>query len=397
MRILSLTFVLFLTAAPAVAQPATQPARPADRMPLIIDSSGTLPPAKDKVPMLVVIGSGTLDRPRRVPAPQLPRFATISPACPDDLITSLSEGIQKLAGAREGQENWLFVQSPPLGPGQEFVPVSLILALNRLELTADVWAGSEVYPPTKPFIGERCGYLFPLPQLKAGTYRFALRIRRMDSLRNAGGDRWTLGDISQATMELNVSGAEDKDMRDAATVSADQLKSEPLAQEGDPARFWQKPLRIATSVMDARRLVALGLAVGTFDADAWLKKGAADFPSLENKPGEPVYATILGPTLNSGEWMSLREIVWTGRSCELHVEVWRDDGDRAKNIIFNPVLVVPLGKLPAIAQDGKADAGEFTIRVVWTGLRAPEMRGLYSPNAKDTEELGKLPSEVKVK
>jgi hypothetical protein len=129
-------------------------------------------------------------------------------------------------------------------------------------------------------------------------------------------------------------------------------------------------------------LPAPGLFVGALDFPAWLQTNPttlSDLPPLKMpEPTSAMHAVILGPSLNMGEAMTMREVEWKGKEAIVRVELWQDDGPRLKNIPFWPLLVVPL-QPPTKEEAGRVRLapGEYTVRVEWAFLRAPSIGGLY--------------------
>src|SRR5262249_40921848 len=142
-----------------------------------------------------------------------------------------------------------------------------------------------------------------------------------------------------------------------------------------PVSLWQRTDIKVMQIhdMENRDLAPIGLKVGTFD----LKKWQGTTPSRLNQlptlkaasAADPLYATVLGPMLNSGEFMTFDGVEWRKNQAVIHVKVWRDDCAGEKNLPFYPFLVVPLQR-PALK-------GEFRVEVDWTLLRAPPAGELY--------------------
>jgi hypothetical protein len=97
-----------------------------------------------------------------------------------------------------------------------------------------------------------------------------------------------------------------------------------------------------------------------------------------------VFAVVLGPQLNTGEWLTLREVEWQEKRAVLRLDLWRDSEPRKKNLVESPILVAPLGS-PA----GRLGAGDYTAEAQWFLLRAPTNRDPYTPE-KPEGDAGKL-------
>jgi hypothetical protein len=128
--------------------------------------------------------------------------------------------------------------------------------------------------------------------------------------------------------------------------------------------------------------------LGAFDLDKWtesMPKTLDNLPELqEPAAGDAVYATVLSPSLNSGEWMSLRAIEWKDKEATLHVDLWQDDAGRKDNVISMHYLVVQL-QTPGKLEDGKWQTapGNYSVKVAWTFLRARDYRNPGEPYAPE--------------
>ncbi len=137
-----------------------------------------------------------------------------------------------------------------------------------------------------------------------------------------------------------------------------------------------------------RGLRKLGPTVGTADlATIWKKTPATmtDIPRLRAaRSGEPVYLSVLGDPLNLGEHMTLNGVYWTGRKVTVLIDLWRDSGERGKNIIRTPLLFIPLREG---AGRTITEPGDYEVEVKWSLLYSPNGFGpgalytRYSPEA----------------
>jgi len=164
-------------------------------------------------------------------------------------------------------------------------------------------------------------------------------------------------------------------------------RRQPGKEAKQPVSLWQR-IDIQTMHIgyagEKPDQVPIGLKVGTFDLKKWREtnpSGLNQLPTLKAaSAAEPLYATVLGPMLNSGESMTFAGVEWRKNQAVIHVKVWRDSVLRKKNWPFYPLLVVPLQR--------PAQTGEFRVEVDWTLLRAPREGELYAS--------GDAPEELKV-
>ena len=224
-----------------------------------------------------------------------------------------------------------------------------------------------------------------LPGLDAGKYdlRFVWRSLFRDASKRRehyACDKLHAGQISFAVEKADAVAPAGK----VSSLAPGDLKLfEPKGAETE--RLWQTPanwFRALGQPMERDKMPAPRLFAGALDLPAWLQsnpKTLADLPRL----GQPdatsaVHAVVLGPELNSGEQMTLREVEWKGNETVVRVEVWRDSGPRAKNITFFPALAVYLN-LPTKIEANRVRnvPGDYTVRVEWSFLLAPSPGGVY--------------------
>ena len=108
--------------------------------------------------------------------------------------------------------------------------------------------------------------------------------------------------------------------------------------------------------------------------------------------GDPVYIAFLGPVLNTGEQMRLRQIRWVGRKAILSVDVWRDGEGRRRNIPHIPLLIVPLKE----GSRSLSEPGKYEVEVEWSLLFSPTINdGLYSRYSPDSIADAPVPAPMK--
>jgi hypothetical protein len=81
-------------------------------------------------------------------------------------------------------------------------------------------------------------------------------------------------------------------------------------------------------------------------------------------------AVILGPTLNSGERMTVRSVIRYSDVYQITLEVWTDDSPRERNIPHREMLVVPIA-VPA------GEPAQPTVQLTWNSLHATTEGGEY--------------------
>ena len=259
-------------------------------------------------------------------------------------------------------------------------PVALSRNGNTFTLVMEVWERFLVPVSANPMVED--ADLVNLGALPEGTYNLRLEIRGMeDQFAPEGASKWSSLRTGESDFTVHNPGT--------VVQSIDHLERKPIITEGDmrdaPAppeaagKLYQRPLTVDQPA-PAAPPAAAGLAVPWVSLPTHSPSTRTDLPTYE--------AVITGPRQNSGEWMSLRSVEWTGSRVVLHVDVWNDDGPRRKSIARTPVLTVWLNKqIP-----GKA--AEWTVEVAWNPMRANTTGGLYYPDTGKTADLLKAAKNV---
>ena len=91
-------------------------------------------------------------------------------------------------------------------------------------------------------------------------------------------------------------------------------------------------------------------------------------PLQQPKRNDRIYAVLLGPVLNSGESLNLREMEWVGQKAVLRVDVWRHGENRMKNDRHIPLLV---------AQLLVDRPGDYEVEIEWSLLYKAKQRDVF--------------------
>lgn len=244
-------------------------------------------------------------------------------------------------------------------------------------------------------------HVVSLGVLEAGEYE--VRVERRTFAANERGwpvQRFSLSLVEEGITKFTVE--KDKGGKAFKGELVWQKKDLPAEAQGV---LWQEPEQMAFKVAPdkANGVPQLGLRVGTFDFKKWSARAPASFkdmPTLANpKPGDPLYALVLGPELNQGESMTLQDVRWEGNRAKIRVNLWRDHGERSKNFVFYPALLVPLYLTGNGQAAQKAPAkGDFTVELEWQTLWAPSPGGMYEPSdEKNAEPFKSMNHEAALK
>lgn len=293
--------------------------------------------------------------------------STEDPSC-EALVKALTDGSATLAPVQPGGQALVFLVGPWLNSGERWEPTKLSREGNTFTLVITSWRDNgprRRNAPMKPTV------LMSLGEVAAGDYELAITYRGMFLNVEKQQPQYGMDALHHGTLPFHV----------VATPDAG----------GAPATLPQGALRVAAierTQPNAQRPYAgvyrLGIRqgeapaplvqAGAFDLAGWAQTdGGPDAPPTLESPGdrEAIYACVTGPRMNSMEWVSLASATWTDEGVQLVVEIWRDEGDRDKNIPCTPLLVVPL--------DRPATAGTYRVDVEWVTLIAPQPGGLYRP------------------
>jgi RNA polymerase sigma factor (sigma-70 family) len=277
--------------------------------------------------------------------------------------------------ARADQLTQVFLVGPTLHEGAACRPAVLTRQDNVFTLVMETWTDNT------PRAMNRLKFFLPVTVLSLGQLaasrpeeNYELRIVWRDLYQDAAKGSLFHECRKQAigSIRFQVLGAGDPAPKDSKAPS---LQQKDLKEVEVPAeqRSWLRqrvtdPLKMdLLPEPELNRDAGMELRVGAFNQDAWRAtnpKRSADMPTLTPPPRsskDPVYAALLGPVLNSGDGMTLREIAYKDRQVILRMDVWRDAGERRRNILQQPLLITPL-TVPG--------PGEYKVEVEWTFLRA---------------------------
>jgi len=309
------------------------------------------------------------------------------------LLDEYVAGKLRLGAPESTGRNILMIAGPVLNSGEYMVPASLCCRGSEVRLVLESWRDDGGRARNIP---SRQLYAVPVPpgSLQAGNYELKVVWREMFCrTRNnpAAHLRFEWEGMRSATVPFTVAAL--KPGRGSRPAGKPAVVLEKGLKRAKPpvwaAKYrWASPYhytRVFLGVADPGGKVPLpGVRAGTFDMDAWWKSrtGAVNLPRLETPgKGDAPYAVVLGPTLNSGEWAAVREVVSSGNRITVRVEVWTDSGPRTRNFRHNPILVVPLGtaRFPS--------RGKYRVEIEWTALRAPKRGGIYAPDPAGSAAL----------
>jgi hypothetical protein len=300
------------------------------------------------------------------------------------LLESLRTGKLALQPPRAGKPVVALVVMKGGDNWTSSVPAALRRGRNVFSLETEFWTDNGGRDKSYPV---QCLHLVSLGNLEAGEYR--LNVVRKTLLRDVGPKNDNLH-------YYQPSGAQSGDLsftigKDAESAKGDAPKLAELAavKAAEPPRTLQQPRYLARQIFRQRDgEKPQVLQVGKLDSAAFAKRSfeAAEVPKLEApKAEDPVCAMVLGPQLNMGEWMALREVVWDGKQATLRVELWRDTGERTKNYVFGPMIVVPLhppSTFEKAVNKFVTANGEYTVGVEWISLVADQPGGSYREKGK---------------
>lgn len=284
----------------------------------------------------------------------------------------------------------LILAGPVMNSGEAWMPEELWVDAEHhwITVVAGGWTDNGDRAANMP---GRDLYLLNVGKLSAGIWHLRVSVATMFRDEQKGQPLYTLKGLKEATTDLVVDSG-DKAMR--PVVAAGDLRDGAVPMF---RKHWQYPNWGWEMVEDGAVIDPETVRVGNFDGHdekavrAFLKPGPGlthgqeeDRTRAEVAGGQAAYAVVVGPMLTSGEWMTLGEAVWQGDTLTLKVELWRDTGDRFKNIVRRPLVIVPV-------EAGKS-AG-YKVAVEWASYVAPEPGGIYVPD----EKAGRTPAAMSVK
>lgn len=300
-------------------------------------------------------------------------FNGMEHAGPNEPFARFASGELKAEPARSQSPAFLILIGPELNCKEGFNPVLLARDGKKLTLLVETWtdnAGRDKNIPARQV------YLLMLGNLEAGKYELQVMWRGLFRNDAKGMLHYGLSELRFGRSAFTVYGEDDKQ------AVAGRLGEEDLKPVAIPAAFkekrWQVPVHASRDLQEVGNrngLPAPGLRLGAMDLADWLKKEPKtinDRPSLGKvHANSAVHAEVLGPMLNQGERMMLREVEWQGDEAVLKVDVWRDNRQFRRNVKTWPLLVAPL------KMGDKLEAREYKARIEWTFLRAPGILDVY--------------------
>ena len=312
-----------------------------------------------------------------------------SPAVASDLDDLLSGAIS-LQAPTEGSPVVALLKGPDLNSGESWDPAELTLQGFVLTLKLDHWtsdADRRRNALTHP------AYLLSLGSLPAGEYLLQVTVRTLLE-QTSGHGRTTPASRVSATSTGKLPFTVHPKTESVEGVAASSLGLGALVEEKVPndgaGSVYQRPM----SVMRRAPVISLvmgqssvgghvhGVFAGTLDlarfidqtGSGWMKDG--DWPILgKPRARDSVVAGLVGPTCQTGEWISLASVEWKGRNVILHLDSWTDTFARDKSYLFIPILFIPLTPPADAARDTGVEVG--SIEVSWTHLVSDTPGGHY--------------------
>jgi hypothetical protein len=292
-------------------------------------------------------------------------------------------GLVTLQPLRAGQRADVCLVGPSLNSGESWVPSLVLRRDNVITVVMESWTDNGLREKNIP---SQDAYLLSLGgpgALKAGDYD--LRIISRVLFRDIQNESlfYEYKKVRIGKLKFQVVGT-----REAAPKLAKLQPGELKQVEVTPEeRQWLRQRPTDLTQLDLRpdrpppEGTGMEVRAGWFNREEWLKtppRRTADMPVLADTAGKGLlYAAALGPALNSGDYTSLREIAYKGKQVVLRMDVWRDAGERRRNIIQQPLLVAPL--LVSVP-------GDYRVEVEWTFLRGANHEGPFTREMSKTSE-----------
>ncbi len=220
-------------------------------------------------------------------------------------------------------------------------------------------------------------YAVELGRLPAGAYRCDLSITWREG-QDAGSPFFKVARVASGSLPFSVldTAAPDGPSQPPAMPSLDDGAlvgdGSSAAKPGQP--MWQIPRCVtrplADSLADEGLMGVGGVDLTTLGADP------IDLPVLvpvdaTGATTGTLVAEIVGPTLDSGQWLRVRSVEMALGTWTVTVETWRDNAGRDKNVRHREVLLIPL-ELP---HGGLAQAPRVELR--WRSLLSDQPGGSY--------------------
>jgi hypothetical protein len=275
------------------------------------------------------------------------------------------------------------------GPRQNGGDLLRVAALEqdgrRLTLVLEHWCDNQVRHPNVPV---HTVYAVSLGTLPAGEHSIDWELREFfrDAQKKEGHHRPR--SISTGVLAFRVKSfatAKERDPKPSTVPGAvpaldrGLLVSKPVSESAGKRRLQVAYPTNETTRDDGSQGQAGGLRVGQLDVGVWRANRAGFLPVPELAPpetGKRAYAVLLGPSLNPGERMTLREIEWVAERAILRVDIWRQAGGAADvEGKFRPLLAVPL--YPEQAEQGRFPEGTWRLEVEWSLLFAQQPGAVY--------------------
>lgn len=289
-------------------------------------------------------------------------------AC-EELTKALSEGSLALAAPRPGVHVLVFLVGPLLNDGESWEPSELAREGNTFTLTTTSWRDNRSRRRNVP---RRPTILMTLGELGPGDYELVFTYRGMFQDVEKGEPHHALNALHEGVLPFHVAALPDAEDQ-AVTLPQGALRVAAIERtEPNQGRPFAKVYRLP---MEAGEGLKPSVRVGSLDLASWARPqdGGPTGPPQLDPPAKhgPLIACVVGPRLDSMEWMSLAAVTWEGDGVQLTVEVWRDSGERDKNAPYTPLLIVPI--------DRPRKGGTYRVEVEWVTLAADVPGGLYRP------------------
>ena len=309
----------------------------------------------------------------------------------DANAADFAAGKLRLAPALAGSELVIAVVIPDL-PQCSAAIGPVLCDKQTLTVTIDIWRSSEIVDRSKSFNARRAEMLY-LPPLAAGNYRLQVQWREMTPADHGSGYVWSRFKVGEMPFDVKREpGVEEKSV--AAMLPSDALRPMPMPGRADDARTqtpWPVTARRFVELGDAKEGVTVGSG-NPFDflrGDPAERQTAKAMPKLgPAKSDQSLYAMIVGPRMNSGEWASVESIQWLDRTATIDCVLWKDRGERTRNVLTYPLMIVQL--IPPRAEPGLAPvtpAGRYQVNVVWHERLARESGEWYSEESQRRQEV----------
>jgi hypothetical protein len=346
----------------------------------VVRSAPVPPPREgDRLPLdAITVSFGQGDKPDDLP------FAIVGKTQQPplkDLATAYCRG-QRPAPPGADAPCGLFLVGPWLNSGQHWQPVELRRRGDTFIVVVEYWHDNlprSANVITRPACIVPLTILTPLP---SGTYRVEI-VERTLLLAAEGGAGYQLEQVRRGAVDFRVFGkGEPLDRKEAVLGQAD-LKPVGITAD-ETKRRWQPASGVLEFEYDADQpKERRGVRAGSLPNGGYPRVEPGKNPLLpelgDARPYWPVLAAIMGPTLDTGERMTVRSVEWRGRTAVVNVEVWRDEEARKQNLPQTPLLLLPLRSGPFSGPSSGDGPVEYEVKVEWTFLRATNHRGPYRP------------------